>query len=102
MKTFEYVKPGDVVTRMLAGVVPMKLKVAAVTDKIIDCGWTFDRITGAEIDEDLDWGPPPKHTGSYLVYEGSEDLASVAQQEELVIRNHGNGVRGSTLAPELA
>lgn len=64
---FEHVKPGDTVTRMLAGAVAMQLKVQAVTDTIIDCGWTFDRKTGAEIDEDLDWGPPPKMTGSYLV-----------------------------------
>jgi hypothetical protein len=66
---FEHVKPGDVVTRMLGGEIPMKLKVQTVTDTIIDCGWTFDRKTGAEIDEDLGWGPPPKTTGSYLVLE---------------------------------
>jgi hypothetical protein len=64
---FEHVKPGDVVTRMLAGTIPMKLKVQSVTDTLIDCGWTFDRKTGAEVDEDLGWGPPPKMTGSYLV-----------------------------------
>lgn len=72
MKTFEYVKAGDVVTRMLAGIIPMKLNVSKVTDTIIDCGWTFDRITGAEIDEDLDWGPPPKRTGSCLIHEEKE------------------------------
>lgn len=69
---FEYVQVGDVVTRMLAGVVPMLLKVTEVTDTEILCGpreigYMFDRKTGAEIDSDLDWGPPPKMTGSFLV-----------------------------------
>lgn len=60
-------KVGDTVTRMLAGSLPMELKITELTDDLIICGaWTFDRKTGAEIDEDLDWGPPPKRTGSYL------------------------------------
>lgn len=60
-------KVGDTVTRMLAGSLPMELKITELTDTLIVCGpWTFDRKTGAEIDEDLDWGPPPKRTGSYL------------------------------------
>ena len=59
---------GDVVTRMLAGTVPMQLKVTKIEGDLITCGWwTFDAETGAEIDEDLDWGPPPLRTGSYLV-----------------------------------
>lgn len=73
------VKVGDVVTRMLCGTIPMQLRVTAVTEKLIICAvpgfetgphadaWTFDRETGAEIDDYLDWGPPPKRTGSYLV-----------------------------------
>jgi hypothetical protein len=61
-------KVGDTVTRMLAGVVEMKLLVTDVTDTIIICGaWTFDRETGAEIDHDLGWGAPPMMTGSFLV-----------------------------------
>ena len=69
---FEHVKVGDVVTRMLAGTIPMKLKVTAVTDTLIECGsgdegWAFDRKTGAEVDDFLNWGPPPKMTGSYLL-----------------------------------
>ena len=67
MRTFEYVKVGDVVTRNLAGHL-MDLNVVGVSDDLIDCGWTFDRKTGAEVDEDLGWGPPPKMTGSYLVH----------------------------------
>ncbi len=53
---------------MLGGVVPMRLLVADVTDTRIACagGWEFDRATGAEIDDDLGWGPPPMATGSYL------------------------------------
>lgn len=62
------VKVGDVVTRMLCGTMPMQLRVTAVTEQRIICGeWEFDRETGAEIDDYLDWGPPPKRTGSYLV-----------------------------------
>lgn len=65
---FEYVKPGDKIVRML-GSVKMELIVQNVTNTIIDTGWTFDRKTGAEVDDDLGWGPPPKMTGSYLVKE---------------------------------
>ena len=63
------IKNGDYVTRMLAGTAPMELKVTEVTEDLIVCegGWKFDRKTGAEIDEDLDWGPPPQHTGSFLL-----------------------------------
>lgn len=43
----------------------MGLKVTAIDDKLIHCGdWTFDLATGAEVDEDLGWGPDG--TGSYL------------------------------------
>lgn len=65
--TFEDIKAGDTVTRMLAGEIPMQLNVQSITDDLIDCGWTFDRKTGIEVDDDLGWGPPPKHSGSYLV-----------------------------------
>lgn len=61
-------KPGQTVRRMLAGCVPMDLVVTAVTPDRIICGdWEFDRATGAEIDDYLDWGPSPKFTGSYLL-----------------------------------
>lgn len=60
-------KVGDTVTRWLAGTVPMPLKVTKITDDIVECElWTFDRRTGAEIDDYLDWGPPPKQTGSFI------------------------------------
>jgi len=60
-------KVGDVITRMLAGKVPHELKITELTDTLITCGpWTFDRASGAEIDEFLNWGPPPKITGSFI------------------------------------
>lgn len=66
-------KVGDVLIRNLAGI-EMPVKVTALTDKLIICGgnetehigYWFDRATGAEVDEDLHWGPPPMHTGSYI------------------------------------
>ena len=51
---------GDFVSRWLGDApIPMRLKVSEVTaDRIICAGvWEFDRQTGAEIDEDLGWGP---------------------------------------------
>ncbi len=51
---FSHIKVGDTVTRMLAGKIPMELKVTDVTDIAIICGWwTFDRKTGVEIDDDI-------------------------------------------------
>ncbi len=53
---FKQIKKGDVVTRLLAGAIPMQLKVSEVTETEIICGaWKFDRETGAEIDEVLGW-----------------------------------------------
>ena len=47
-------KVGDEVIRWLAGTVEMKLRVTALTDDIVTCGWwTFDRKTGVEIDDDI-------------------------------------------------
>lgn len=62
---FIHIKPGDVVTRMLAGRVPMKLKVTKVSDELIYCGdWMFSRRTGDEIDPDLGWAE--YSSGSFL------------------------------------
>ena len=65
---FEHVKVGDTVKRMLAGTIPMDLKVTEVTDDLIITagGWEFDRKTGAEVDDYFNWGPPPLMTGSFL------------------------------------
>jgi len=61
---------GDKVIRMLAGSIPMPLAVTEVKeDRYVCAMWEFDKTTGAEIDEDLRWGPPPLSTGSYIVPE---------------------------------
>ena len=66
-------KVGDHVTRMVGGSIPMPLIVTAINDNIVTCGsWQFCATTGAEIDDDLDWGPPPKGTGSYIRLEGAD------------------------------
>jgi hypothetical protein len=69
--TFENVKPGDTVTRILGGA-PMRLRVSSVDETFIHCGgehgWKFDRRSGAELDEELGWGPNFGVTGSYLVH----------------------------------
>lgn len=69
-------KEGDIVTRMLSGVVPMELKITAIDDEFIHCGWwKFDKVFGYEVDEDLGWGIPDVdtgelRTGSYLMEVG--------------------------------
>ncbi len=68
MADFNNVKPGDNVIRMLAGTIPMPLKVTKVENGIIHCGpYTFNADNGGEIDEDLGWDPPRTPTGSILV-----------------------------------
>ena len=45
----------DIVTRMLMGDIPMKIKVTDITESMIICGsWGFDKITGVEIDDEID------------------------------------------------
>ena len=64
---------GDKVTRMLAGTIPMELAITKITEDRIICGaWEFDKKTGAEIDEELGWGPPPEFeiTGSFIKMPG--------------------------------
>lgn len=68
-KRLEDVEIGDVIVRHLGGEIPMELRVTHIDDveDVIYCGpWEFDMATGAEIDAELGWGPPPKHTGSYI------------------------------------
>jgi hypothetical protein len=69
--SFTDVKAGDTVLRLLAGTIPMELSVSEVDADFIYCGapgegWKFDRETGAEVDEELGWGPQFGATGSYL------------------------------------
>jgi hypothetical protein len=64
---------GTRVTRLVGGSIPMVLVVTSVDDRFIYCGeegagWKFDRQSGAEVDEELGWGPGL--TGSFLVHEG--------------------------------
>lgn len=64
------VKAGDKVTRIIGGY-HMELRVTKVTDDLIVCGpWEFDRETGMEIDETMEWGPKWGATGSRLLAEG--------------------------------
>ena len=63
---FEDVKVGDTVIRNLCGL-HMLMTVTEVDEKLIHCGpWTFSRLNGAEVDEDLGWDGVTV-TGSYLV-----------------------------------
>jgi hypothetical protein len=66
---FFHVKAGDRVTRVMGGSIIMELLVTRVDDHLIHCGggWTFDRETGIEEDEELGWGVRFGLTGSRLV-----------------------------------
>jgi len=75
----ESLKAGDKVSRYMDGKkLFMRMIVREVKEKSLICdalelngtifrgGWEFDKRTGAEIDDDLGWGPPPKSTGTYI------------------------------------
>ncbi len=63
---FSQLKVGDPVIRMMAGTLPMDLKVSKVSDTIIYCGpWEFDKTTGGEIDSYFGWDGKTV-TGSFL------------------------------------
>lgn len=80
MPSFEFLKPGDKIKRMLGGK-PMQMIIIKVDENLITCdaitdsggvfrgGWTFDRRTGAEEDHELEWGVHFGKTGSYLILE---------------------------------
>ena len=70
-------KVGDKLIRLLAGSIPLDVIVGKISDtefKVgsadgaigFEEGWTFDRKTGMEIDEDLHWGPKYGITGSFI------------------------------------
>jgi hypothetical protein len=80
--TYKHLKAGSTITRLLAGTIPMPMRVLRVDARLIYCTpkemslkaavrrnliWTFDRETGAEVDDDLRWGPAYGITGSFLV-----------------------------------
>ena len=60
-------KEGDEVVRMLAGSVPMKMRVTSRDEQSIKCNelWSFHPKTGAEVDEALGWDGLTT-TGSFL------------------------------------
>jgi hypothetical protein len=64
---FSHLQVGDKVNRNMAGI-PMLMTVKQIDDGVITMvgGWQFDVATGAEIDEDLCWGPKYGRTGSTL------------------------------------
>jgi hypothetical protein len=63
-------KAGDMVIRMLAGTIPVPVKVEKVEHGVIYMhgGWTFLVSTGAEVDGELGWDGITR-TGSYLLKE---------------------------------
>ena len=77
---FDYLNPGDRVLRSFAGA-GMEMIVRSKQESTIICDalqadgsifpgeWTFDLTTGAEVDEDLGWGPQFGITGSFLIKE---------------------------------
>lgn len=76
VKDLSKLQVGDSVMRYLSSArLPMPATVLAIEDGVIKIGatdaphpdlfWTFDQATGAEIDEDLGWGPTTG-TGSIL------------------------------------
>lgn len=72
---YQAIKPGDVIERMLAFCIPMYLNVQKVEDNIIDAGWTFDRNTGLEIDEDI------PQTVSYIRRVLTEEQKEIVKKE---------------------
>ncbi len=67
MKTLLTIAVGETVFRFFGGIEePMPMRVTGITEDRIVCGeWQFDKVTGAEIDEFLGWGPAL--TGSYII-----------------------------------
>ena len=90
--SFKHLKVGDKVVRMLAGTLPMELVIIKVKGNLLYCDsepsiitdghyWTFDRESGAEVDDDLGWGPKYGITGSYLradtIYGGESECLKI-------------------------
>jgi hypothetical protein len=68
------IRPGDIITRMLAGTIPMQLRVTKVHEELIFCGsWTFNQATGVEEDAELGWGQSFGITGSFITKVERED-----------------------------
>jgi hypothetical protein len=80
--TYRNLKAGSTVTRLLAETIAMPMRVLRVDASLIYCTpremslteaigrnliWTFDRETGAEVDDGLRWGPAYGISGSFLI-----------------------------------
>lgn len=65
---FANIEVGDEVMRDMCSIREW-WKVTEVTDETftVGLGWMFDKKTGAEIDDDLHWGPKYGRTGSFAV-----------------------------------
>ena len=103
----KYVKVGDTVRRQIAdsAKLEMELKVTNVTDNTIECGpWVFDRVTGAEIDEELHWGPSYGQTGSmiqisaYGTWLDKEDVSDAVRAPSVDSAMMRQGFREATAA----
>lgn len=67
---FANVKIGDVLTREIANIIRVDVKVTGVTDQHVICGeWIFDKETGMEEDPEIGWGKAFGITGSLLMTE---------------------------------
>lgn len=80
--SFRDLKPGDRVTRLLAGLLPMEMRVLRIEGDNLICFpveaasymdendpgscYTFNRDNGGEVDLELGWNPPHTPTGSVL------------------------------------
>lgn len=78
MPDFSHLRPDDLVYRQMGANGPkMLMRVREISDTIITCdtaegfrgGWTFDRKTGVEEDEDLGWGVKHGVTGTFLTHD---------------------------------
>ena len=63
------IEVGDKIGRQMGSDGPiMWLTVTEVDETTIYCNlWQFDRATGAEIDDELQWGPEYGRSGSFIV-----------------------------------
>jgi hypothetical protein len=88
-----HITQGDTVIRLIAGKLEMPMRVLDVEGDLISCTlidldagdaiergliWTFDRKTGLEIDDGLEWGPRWQRTGSELVATNPDERELVA------------------------
>lgn len=60
-------KAGDTIDRIMGPGLVVPLIISKIDEKLIHCGpWKFDKLSGAEVDEELGWGPEFGQTGSWI------------------------------------